>query len=132
MKKVILFFLLVFSFTSAYSIPLFPHFVDVAGEFEEGSTEKFVALNIPTIAWRVSPSYFKTLKDADSFLMDTLPFSSYPIEKETKKLADGTEIVIYRSSLEADGLYKDKWAMLYLVQTPNEPLYVGLFEDELN
>lgn len=132
MKKAILIFLLIFSFSSAYSITLFPHFVDVAGDFTDGTTEKFVNLNLPTTAWRVSPSFYKTLKDADSFLKDTLPFSNYPIEKETKKLDDGTEIVIYTSSLEADGLYKDKWSKLYLVQTPDEPLYVGLYEDQLN
>ena len=82
--------------------------------------------------WRVSPFFYSTLKDADDFLSDTLPFSNYIIDKKTKKLDDVTEIVIYSSSLEADGLYKDKWSKLYLVQSPGEPLYVGLYEDELN
>lgn len=132
MKKAILIFLIAFGFSTAQAITLFPHFVDVAGDFTDGSTEKFTDLNISTIAWRVSPSFYKTLKDADSFLMDTLPFSNYPIEKETKKLDDGTEIVIYTSSLEVDGFYKDKWSKLYLVQSPDEPLYVGLYEDQLN
>lgn len=132
MKKAILIFLIAFGFSTAQAITLFPHFVDVAGDFTDGATEKFTDLNISTIAWRVSPSFYKTLKDADSFLMDTLPFSNYPIEKETKKLDDGTEIVIYTSSLEVDGFYKDKWSKLYLVQSPDEPLYVGLYEDQLN
>lgn len=120
------------SFTIADAISLFPHFVDVAGDFEDGTTDKLVELGIPTIHWRVSPFFFSNIKDADSFLMDTLPFSSYTIEKETKNLEDGTEIICYSTSLEADGLYKDKWSRLYLVQSPDEPLYVGLCEDQLN
>lgn len=124
--------MMVFSFTTAHAISLFPHFVDVAGDYKTGTTEKFTKLNIPTTLWQVSPFFYKTLKNADSFLKDTLPFSNYTILKEEKKLDDGTEIVIYSTSLEADGLYKDKWSKLILVQTPGEPLYVGLCEDPVN
>lgn len=120
------------SFSAANAITLFPHFVDVAGDFKDGTTDKFVALNIPTSAWRVSPSFYSSLKAADDFLKDTLPFSSYAIESERHTLPDGTEVVIYTSSLEADGLYKDKWSVLILVQSPGEPLYVGLYEDQIN
>lgn len=120
------------SFSIANAITLFPHFVDVAGDYESGTTDKFVELGIPTIHWKESPFFYSNIKDADAFLMDTLPFSSYTIEKETRTLEDGTEIVCYTSSLEADGLYKDKWSKLYLVQSPDGPLYVGICEDQLN
>lgn len=118
-------------FSIANAITLFPHFVDVAGDYETGTTAKFETLGIPTGYWQVSPVFFSNIKDADSFLMDTLPFSNYAIEKEIQTLDDGTEVISYVSSLESDGLYKDKWSRLYLVQTPGEPLYVGLFEDQL-
>lgn len=132
MKKLILSLILTSISSIAGAITLFPHFVDVAGDFKDGTTAKFSELNIPTVCWRVSPYFFNNLKDADSFLMDTLPFSSYSIEKETKTLVDGTQIVIYSSSLEVDGFYEGKWSRLYLLQSPGEPLYVGLYEDEIN
>lgn len=65
------------------------------------------------------------------FLDDTLPTSNYSILKDKKRLDDGTEILTYTTSLEADGLNKDKYSILYLVQTPDEPLYVGLYEDDI-
>ncbi len=132
MKKIIMLMVMAMSFSFGNAITLFPHFVDVAGDYESGTTDKFVVLSIPTTHWRVAPSFFNNMKDADSFLMDTLPFSNYVIDKETKTLDDGTEIVVYISSLEADGLYKDKWSRLYLIQSPGEPLYVGLCEDQIN
>lgn len=132
MKKTVFSLIMAMSFSIANAITLFPHFVDVAGDYESGTTDKFVELGIPTIHWKESPFFYSNIKDADAFLMDTLPFSSYTIEKETRTLEDGTEIVCYTSSLEADGLYKDKWSKLYLVQSPDGPLYVGICEDQLN
>lgn len=116
-------------FSLANAITLFPHFVDVAGDFNDGTTEKFVTLNISTGFWQEAPFFYKSIKDADEFLMDTLPFSNYSIDKETETLDDGTKIVSYTSALDSD---KTKWSRLYLVQTPGEPLYVGLYEDPVN
>lgn len=132
MKKTVMSLIMAMCFSLANAITLFPHFVDVAGDYDDGTADKFVELSIPTGYWKVSPFFYSNIKDADAFLMETLPFSNYPIEKETKTLDDGTEIVCYTSLLEADGLYKDKWSRLYLVQSPGEPLYVGLCEDQLN
>lgn len=130
MKKIILSLMMATAFSAANAITLFPHFVDVAGDFRDGTTDIFVELNRPTLCWQESPHFFKTLKDADSFLMDTLPFSSYVINKETEKLEDGTEIITYISSLEADGINVGKWSRLYLIQKPDGTFYVGLAEDQ--
>ena len=131
MKKIILTLIMAFSFFSANAITLFPHFVDVAGDYENGACDKFAELNIPIGYWRVSPFFYSNIDDADSFLKDTLPFSSYPIEKTVNVLDNGTKVITYTSSLEADGLNKDKWSKLYLIQSPDEPLYVGLYEDQI-
>lgn len=132
MKKIILLLAIIAGGCMANAITLFPHFVDVSGDFNDGTGGKFIELNIPTKFWRASPAFYNSLKDADDFLKETLPFSSYTIDKEEQILPDGTQIVSYISSLEADGLYKDKISKLYLIQTPGEPLYVGLWEDPLN
>lgn len=131
MKRILLSLLAGLAFAAAHAITLFPHFVDVSGEFEDGTPGKFVELNISTDHWRCAPSWYKDIKSADNFLMDTLPFSSYVIDKDEKTLPDGTKIITYVSSLEADGLNEGKWSTLFLVQSPDEPLYVGISEDNI-
>ena len=112
---------------------LFPHFTDVAGDYEEGTAPKFSELKIPTTCWRVNPHFFNTIAGADEFLADTLPFSSYQIVKDTKTLDDGTKIITYFAPSEdgvfgKDGTLTGKGSYLFLIQTPDEPLYVGIFE----
>lgn len=119
---------------SSHAVSLFPHFVDVAGDYQDGTNVKFTELNIPTKHWRVSPAFYSTISGADEFLNETLPFSNYKIDKDAKTLPDGTKIIKYSSSL-ADGVLGTdetkvgKWSCLYLVQSPDEPLYVGIYED---
>lgn len=132
MKKFILSTLMAASFSLANAITLFPHFVDVAGDYEDGTPQELIEINMPTNHYRISPYFFSNLKSADDFLKDTLPFTNYPISKDERKLDDGTEIVIYRSSLEADGINKDKWSELYLVQLPDGKFIVGIAEDAVS
>ena len=133
MKKIIFIALSLFLTFSCHAISLFPHFTDVAGDYEEGTAPKFSELKIPTTCWRVNPHFFNTIAGADEFLADTLPFSSYQIVKDTKTLEDGTKIITYFAPSE-DGVFgKDetltgKGSYLFLIQTPDEPLYVGIFE----
>ncbi|MDE7413734.1 MAG: hypothetical protein K2N05_08125 [Muribaculaceae bacterium] len=131
MKKFIVLSVAAVCCLGAHAISLFPHFVDVAGDYKDGTPEKFRNLNISTGYWRESPFFFSNIKSAEEFLADTLPFSSYVITREEKILDDKTQIVVYMTSLEADGLNEGKFSRLYLVQTPGEPLYVGISEDQI-
>lgn len=134
MKKIIFTLLLLAVSISSQAISLFPHFVDVAGNYKDGTALKFSELNIPTQHWNVNPYSYKTIAEADEFLKETLPFSNYKIGKDTQTLPDGTIIIKYTASL-ADGVFgideqmAGKNSYLYLIQTPNEPLYVGIYED---
>ena len=136
MKKLIFTLMTLFLTLSCHAISLFPHFVDVAGDYKEGTILKFEELNIPTKHWNVNPYFYKTISEAEEFLQETLPFSTYTIGKDTQTLPDGTIIIKYSASL-ADGVFgadetmAGKWSHLYLVQTPDEPLYVGSYDDEL-
>ena len=135
MKKIVVILFSLFLTVSSYAITLFPHFVDVAGNYKEGTDPKFVELNITTKQWNSNPISYKSIAEADEFLQSTLPFSSYSIEKDTQTLHDGTIIIKYSASL-ADGVFgvdetkAGKWSYLYLIQSPDEPLYVGIYEDE--
>ncbi|MCH5215018.1 MAG: hypothetical protein J1E97_07470 [Muribaculaceae bacterium] len=114
---------------------MFPHFVDVVGNYKDGTDAKFTELNIPVKHWAVAPPFYNSLSEAEAFLQDTLPFSNYEIGKETETQPDGTIIIKYSASL-ADGIFgtdesmKGKWSYLYLIQSPDGPLYVGIYEDE--
>lgn len=134
MKKLIFSLLLMVTAAGAHAISLFPYFVDIAGDFNDGTTAKFSELNIPTSYWRMNPFSFSKISDADSFLKDTLPFSSYQISKDTMTLPDGTLIITYSASssdgvLGPDQTNEGKSSTLYLIQTPDEPLYVGISEN---
>lgn len=135
MKKAVLILMSLFITLSCNAITLFPHFVDVAGNYQDGTGPKFLELNMQTHHWNVNPVTYKTIGEADEFLQETLPFSNYEIQKDTQTLPDGTMIITYSSSL-ADGVFGPdetkigKLSYLYLVQTPDEPLYVGIYEDE--
>lgn len=135
MKKIFFISLSIFLAISCHAVSLFPHFVDVAGDYKDGTDVKFSDLNITVKHWNVNPYFYKTISEAEEFLQETLPFSNYKIGKDTQTLQDGTKIIKYSASL-ADGIFgpdesmAGKWSYLYLIQTPDEPLYVGIYEDE--
>ena len=135
MKKLVLTLFSLVLTISCHAISLFPHFVDIAGDFKEGTAPKFLELNIPTQHWNANPYSYKNIAEAEEFLQETLPFSNYNIGKDTKTLSDGTIIITYTASL-ADGIFgtdetmAEKWSYLHLIQAPGEPLYVGIYEDE--
>lgn len=135
MKKIIFLLTSLLIAISGQAITLFPHFVDIAGNYKEGTDQKFKELNIQTKNWNVNPYSYKTISEADEFLQETLPLSTYTISKDTQTLPDGTIVIKYTASL-ADGIFgtdetmAGKWSCLYLVQSPDGPLYVGIYEDE--
>lgn len=135
MKKLVLVAVSLFMALCSHAVSLFPHFVDIAGNYKDGTDLKFSELNIPTQHWNVNPYSYKTISEAEEFLQDTLPFSNYKIGKTTETLPDGTIIIKYSASL-ADGVLgtdetmAGKWSNLYLIQTPGEALYVGIYEDK--
>lgn len=136
MKRIVFIFLSLFMTVSLHAIELFPYFVDVAGDFSDGTDLKFSELNLPTKHYRSNPFFYSSISEADEFLMDSLPFSNYHIGKVSETLPDGTEIIIYSSSLVegvfgSDAAMDDKMSYIYLIQTPNEPFYVGFYVDEL-
>lgn len=135
MKKLVFTLLSLSLAISSQAVSLFPYFVDVAGDFKDGTDLKFSELNIPTKHWNVNPLFYKTISAADEFLQESLPFSEYTIGKDTQTLSDGTIIIKYTTSL-AEGILgtgesmTGKDSSLYLIQTPDGPLYVGIYEDE--
>ncbi|MDE6754899.1 MAG: hypothetical protein K2J82_09865 [Muribaculaceae bacterium] len=108
---------------STEGLPLFPFFVDVAGDYNEGIPEEVAALNIPGGYYK-TPFFYSSLKDAEDFLQDVLPFSNYIISREETIKEDGTRIVQYASPL-TDG----RESILTLVEIPSKNVFYAVYAE---
>jgi len=110
---------------SLSAIPLFPFFVDTAGSYEEGCPEVLNAIGIKATHYTGTP-FFSSLKSADEFLNDVLPFSSYTINKEEIEL-QGAKVTLYTSDME-----NGQTSTLYLIQLPEGKFFVAYDESAAN
>lgn len=101
---------------SCQAIPLFPFFVDLVGNYNEGPVEELKPLEIDCL-YSYKCNCFYSIEAADSYLDDVLPYENYTIVKKDGK-KDGKNMKIYASLLE-----DDKTSILALVELP-EGLYV--------
>lgn len=125
MKKLFVTLALALSFGLAHAIPLFPFFTDVAGDYEDGTPAHFQALNMPCMYWKKSSGWYKSLKEADEFLNDVMPYSSESISRTVVEMpADSkTKAVTYTSPM-SDG----KTSVIYLVEDPVNGFFIGYNE----
>lgn len=121
-KAIITVMAAVASAISATAVPLFPYFCDMAGTYNEGAPEELAVLGLP-IMYSASPSFFSTAKEAESFLQDVLPISSYPISESSIDGFIDTTIKVYSSPME-DG----KVSHLYLITLPSGKFYAAYSE----
>lgn len=123
LRALVTFAVILFYYASSSAITLFPFFVDVAGDYNDGTPDELANLGITTMHYK-SPSFYSSLKEADEFLKDVLPFSNETIlrNEETK---GKVKIVEYISPM----LY-EKVSHIYLVQFPDKRFLVGYKEIE--
>ncbi|MDE7135706.1 MAG: hypothetical protein K2N91_03660, partial [Muribaculaceae bacterium] len=100
----------------AYAIPLFPYFTDVAGNYHDGPVAELASLKVECMYSNKSP-FFNTLKDANAFLDDVLPYSNYTIHKKNVKIA-GMEAEIYVSPMT-----DERVSILCIIEIPEKGLY---------
>lgn len=117
MKKIIIFLAALFLTVSANAVSLFPFFVDLAGNYQEGPDQKLQPIGVECM-YSGKCNDFNTIKDADTFLDDVLPYKNYPIFKK-KYLKDGLNMEIFASLLE-----DDRTSVICLIEMPKEGLYV--------
>lgn len=125
MKKTIITLLLaVFSLSTASAISLFPFFIDVSGDYKEGTPEKLVELKVPCMYYCDTPSFYKTMNDAESFLHDALPFSTESISREESALTDKIKMIKYSSSFSDN----EKLSEMYLIEIKDYGFIIGYNE----
>lgn len=110
--------LLVLCFTiSCKALSLFPFFVDLVGNYNDGPVEQLQPFEVEC-TYSNKSNYYNSIKEADVFLDDVLPYSNYSILRKKVKMR-GLDTEIYASLLE-DG----RTSVICLIELPDNGLYV--------
>ncbi len=123
MRKLLLTLALSLTAAVAHAIPLFPFFVDVAGDYnDDGTPEAFQAQGVRCMYWK-APAFYSTADEAAAFLDDVLPYSTESISRTDYKIGETGKMVVFSSPM-ANG----RTSCLYLLQTPGDGFLAGYNE----
>lgn len=125
MKKIIFLLVAVALSLSAQAITLFPFFVDVAGDYQEGAPAELTDVGA-TMKYSAMPTFYKSLDEVKVFYSDVMPFSTEKIvAKEIPMPNNEGKGMVYVSPME-DGVA----SIIYLLETPDKKLYIGYDEQK--
>ena len=117
MKRIGFILVAFFITISCKAVSLFPFFVDLAGNYNEGPVAQLQPYEVKCLNSAKCNDY-KSIKDADVFLDDVLPYSNYPIQRNKIKL-NGLNMEVYTSPL-----LDNRTSVICLIELPNDGLYV--------
>ena len=117
MKKIFVFLSVLFVTVCAKAVSLFPFFVDLVGNYNDGPVEQLQPYEVECLYSDKCNSY-NSIKDADIFLDDVLPYSNYPILRKKIKMR-GLNTELYASPLE-----DDRTSVICLIELPEDGLYI--------
>lgn len=132
MKKSVLTLLFItLGFIASNATVLFPHFVDIAPNYEKGDTETLIMNGITNLMYHSTTPGFLTSKfsEVESFFEDTLPSD---VTKEEKNTPAG-KLLIYYSLHKKDDTIKtpDTRYTIYVLQLPDDAFVAGYAEEEM-
>lgn len=125
MKRLILFCALAFAALSSRAVTLFPYFVDVAGDYQEGMPAELKDEDMEPM-YSARPSFFTSLDEAKAFYADVLPFSTENIMVKDIQAEDGKRITAYFSPM-----LDDVMSAIFLVETPDKTFYICYDEQKM-
>ena len=102
---------------SCKALSLFPFFGDLVGDYFDGPVPELVPLGVECL-YSDKSHWFNSIKDADMFLDDVLPYENYSILRK-KVVKDGYNMEIYASPL-----LDDRTSVMCLIELPDDGLYV--------
>ena len=102
---------------SCKAVSLFPFFVDLVGNYNDGPVEQLQPYEVECLNSDKCSS-FNSIKDADVFLDDVLPYSNYPILRKKIQIK-GLNTEVYASPL-----LDDRTSVMCLIEIPDDGLYV--------
>ena len=101
----------------AKAVSLFPFFVDLVGNYNDGPVDQLQPYEVECLYSDKCNSY-NSIKDADIFLDDVLPYSNYSILRKKIKMR-GLNTELYASPLE-----DDRTSVMCLIELPDDGLYI--------
>lgn len=117
MKRISFILLALFFTISCKAVSLFPFFVDLVGDYNDGPVEQLQPYEVECLYSDLCND-FSSIKDADTFLDDVLPYSNYSILRKKIKMK-GLDVELYASLLE-----DDRTSVMCLIELPEKGLYV--------
>lgn len=131
MKRPLNTLLLLIGFTmSANATVLFPHFVDIAPNYEEGLTEELQAAGVPCGMYHSTKPGFLTsnFTEVEDLFKDSLPDD---VERTEQKTGDCL-LVIYTSLNKKDDTIKTKVlkSTIYILKRPDNSFVAAYCEQE--
>lgn len=117
MKRIGFLLVALFLTISCKALSLFPFFVDLVGNYNDGPVEQLQPYEVECL-YSDKCSSFNSIKDADIFLDDVLPYSNYSILRKKVKIR-GLNTEVYASLLE-----DDRTSVMCLIELPDKGLYV--------
>ena len=117
MKRIGFILVTLFITISCKAVSLFPFFVDLAGNYNDGPVEQLQPYEVECI-YSNNCNSFSSINDADVFLDDVLPYSNYSIFRKKVKIK-GLDTEIYASPLE-----DDRTTVMCLIELPEDGLYI--------
>ncbi len=123
MRKIFLLIAVAMIAFTSHAITLFPFFVDVAGDYRDGTPEEFAEVGA-TMMYHARPSFYKSIEEAKAFYTDVMPFSSEKIIVKDIPLKEG-KCMIYVSPMSDDVM-----SLIYLFETPEKVFIIGYDEQK--
>lgn len=117
MKRICFVLVALFLTISCKAVSLFPFFGDLVGDYFDGPVPELAPLGVECM-YSDKSHWFNSIKDADLFLDDVLPYENYPIFRK-KMLKDGLNMEIYASPL-----LDDRTSVMCLIEIPDDGLFV--------
>lgn len=117
MKRIGFILVAMFLTISCKAVSLFPFFVDLVGNYKEGPVEQLQPYEVECLNSDKCNS-FNSIKDADIFLDDVLPYSNYSILRKKIKMK-GLDTEVYASPLEDERI-----SVICLIELPDDGLYI--------
>lgn len=125
MKKLILLFSLALISVASHAVTLFPYFVDVAGDYEEGVPAELSGDEMAPMYFS-RPSFYRSIAETKAFYTDVMPFSTEEIIVKDLPEKDGMKITAYLSPM-LDGVM----SAIFLIETADNTFYICYDERKL-
>lgn len=110
---------------TSHAVTLFPYFVDVAGDYKEGSPAELKDCGVMGMYY-AQPSFYRNIDEARSFYDETMPFST-----ETIQIKELPENDVFKGIVYISPMQDDVTSLIYLIETADKTFYICYLEQKM-